>query len=100
MAQMGSLSLPALLDLGSCISVIYFRHFQQLKARDHDHSLGITDVSYVRASGQDLEILGQLELKLKIHGVCWPWVFLVSKGLRGNPFWGRILYPELRWFSN
>jgi hypothetical protein len=42
----------------------------------------------VTASGQDLEVIGELQVTLKIHGFSWPWIFLVSKKLQGVPILG------------
>jgi hypothetical protein len=42
----------------------------------------------VTASGQRLEIVGQVKVVLKIHGFSWSWVFLVSRRIYGQPILG------------
>ena len=88
MAQVGKLNLPVLLDSGSARSLISFDHFQQLSRGDSDLQLVSTGVTCVMASGQSLEIVGQVKVRLKIYGFSWPWVFLVSRRLRGQPILG------------
>jgi len=41
-----------------------------------------TDLSYVTASGESLEIVGQVKVLLKMHGLWWSWLFLVSRKRR------------------
>jgi hypothetical protein len=37
------------------------------------------------ASGQSLAIVGQVHVRVKIQGFSWPWMFLVSMKLVGQP---------------
>jgi hypothetical protein len=84
----GKPHLPILLDSGSARSLISFDHFQQLTQGDPNLHLESTVVTCVTASGQSLEIVGQVEVRLKICRVSWSWVFLVSRRLRGEPIVG------------
>jgi hypothetical protein len=81
----GKLCLPVLLDSGSARPLISFGHFQQLSFLDPNIQLLKTDMTCVTASGQSLEIVGQVKVVLKIHGFSWSWVFLVSRRLRDQP---------------
>ena len=47
-----------------------------------------TDCTCVRASGQSLEIVGQVKVPLKIKGLSWSWGFLVSQKRRSQPILG------------
>jgi hypothetical protein len=38
--------------------------------------------------GQNLEIVGQVKVTLKIQGFSWSWVFLVSRRVWGQPILG------------
>jgi hypothetical protein len=40
------------------------------------------------ASGESLEIIGEIKIVLKIQGFSWWWVFLVSRKLQGSPILG------------
>jgi hypothetical protein len=42
----------------------------------------------VTASGQSLEIVGQVKVVLKIYRFSWSWVFLVSRRLYDQPIFG------------
>ena len=66
MAQVGKLHLLVLLNSGSARSLISFDHFQQLSRGDPTLQLGSTWLTCVTASGQSLEIVGQVKVRLKI----------------------------------
>ena len=87
-AQVARLLIPVLLDSGSVRSLISFRHYQQLNLGDTELNLVSTEVNCVSASGQNLEIVGQVQVILKIGRFPWPWIFLVSKRLQGQPILG------------
>ena len=86
--QVGKLCLTALLDSGSIRSLISLELFQQMRRADPNISLMGTDCTCVTASGQGLEIVGQVKVPLKIQGFLWSWGFLVSKILRSQPILG------------
>jgi len=77
-----------LLDSGSVRSLISFKHFKSVASDSVETKLSQTDLSCVTASGQSLEIMGEVKLNLKIHGFTWKRTFLVSKKLRGPPILG------------
>jgi hypothetical protein len=87
-AQVAKLHLPVLLDSGSVRSIISLRHFQQLNFKGPQLKLTPTELYCVSASEQSLEIVSEVKVILKIHGFSWPWVFLVSKCLQGQPILG------------
>ena len=39
----------------------------------------------VTASGQSLEIVGEVKVPLKIHGFSWTWMFFASRRLGSQP---------------
>jgi len=43
-----------------------------------------TEVTFVTASGQSLEIVGEVKVSLKIHGFSWTWMYMVSRRLRSQ----------------
>ena len=47
-----------------------------------------TDVTCVTASGESLDIVGEVNMTIKIHGFSWKWKFLVSKKLRSQTILG------------
>jgi len=55
-------------------------------ARGPQASLLETEVTCVTASGQSLEIVGEVKVPLKIHG--FSWTFMVSRRLRSQPILG------------
>jgi hypothetical protein len=69
---------PVLLDSGSARLLILFRHDQQLNQGGPELKLASTDVSCVTASGESLALVGEVQVKVKIQGFFWAWVFLVS----------------------
>jgi hypothetical protein len=75
-AQVARLNIPVLVDSGSTRSLLSFRHYQQLSLRNSQSRLTSTKVKCVTASGHDLEVIGELQVTLKIHGFSWPWSFL------------------------
>ena len=87
-AQVAKLHLPVLLDSGSARSLITFHQFQQLNLGGPELKLLPTELSCVTASGQNLEIVGEVKVTVKIHGFSWYWTFLVSKRLQGPPILG------------
>jgi hypothetical protein len=87
-AQIGKLHLPVLIDSGSTCSLISFRDYQQLNREVPAMELSSTGMSCVAASGHSLAIVGEVKVTVKIQGVSWPWAFLVSKRLRGQPTLG------------
>jgi hypothetical protein len=68
--------------------LISFRHYQQLNQGGPELKLAHTDVACVTASGQNLSIVGEVQVRVKIQGFSWPCVFLVSKRLQGQPIFG------------
>jgi hypothetical protein len=95
-AQIGKLHLPVLIDSGSACSLISFRDYQQLNRRDPAIELSSTGVSCVAASGHSLAIVGEDKVTVKIQGFSWPWVFLVSKRLQGQPILGTDFIAKTR----
>jgi len=87
-AQIGRGNFRALLDSGSAKSLISFRHFQQIASAGEHHKLVPTDLSCITASGQSLQVIGEVKLKLNVQGFTWKWPFLVSKKLHGPPILG------------
>jgi hypothetical protein len=87
-AQIGKLHLPVLIDSGSARSLISFSHYQQLNWGGQVVELTGTEVPCVAATGHSLAIVGEVKVTVKIHGFSWPWVFLVSKRLQGQPILG------------
>ena len=87
-AQIGKLCLTAMLDSGSVRSLIYLELFQKMRRADTNISLMGRDCTCVTASGQSLEIMGQVKVLLKIQGLSWSWGFLLSKILRSQPMFG------------
>jgi hypothetical protein len=87
-AQIGKLHLPVLIDSGSTRSLISFHDYQQLNQGGPVIELLPTGVSCVAASGHSLVIVGEVKATVKIQGFSWPWVFLVSKRLQGQPILG------------
>jgi hypothetical protein len=87
-AQIGQAHLPVILDSGSAVSIMSSKHLEQL-SRDHIPSqLTATQVKCVSASGQSLDIIGEVQVALKIHGFSWPWRFVISNRLTGHPILG------------
>ena len=80
-AQIGNLCLNVLIDSGSMRSVISFGHFQDMRRGDPKLQLLETKLTCVTASGESLDIVGEVKVTLKIHGFSWNWEFLVSKRL-------------------
>ena len=87
-AQLGNLRLNVLLVSGSMRSVISLDHFQSMRRGDPKLQLLENEVTCVTASGQSLEIVGEVQVPLKIHGFSWTWMFLVSRRLRSQPILG------------
>ena len=69
-------------------SVISLDHFQSMRRRDPKLQLLQTEVTCVTASGQSLEIVGEVKVPLKIQGFSWTLMFLVSRRLRSQPILG------------
>jgi hypothetical protein len=67
-AQVGQRVLSVLIDTGSMKSLISFEHYSRLNIRGAQPRLLSTEVNCVTASGQDLEIMGQVKVPLKING--------------------------------
>jgi hypothetical protein len=86
--QVGKLCLSALLESGSARSLIPFEHFQQMRHTELNISLMGMDCTGVTASGQSLEIMGQVKVPLKIQEFSWSWSFLVSRKLKSQPILG------------
>jgi hypothetical protein len=84
-AQIGILHLPVLIDSGSARSLLSFRQYEQLNQGGPSIELSSTGVFCVAASGHSLEIVGEVKVTVKIQGFSWPWVFLVSRRLQGQP---------------
>jgi hypothetical protein len=82
------LHLPVLLDSGSDRSLISVRHYQQLTLGGPEPQLIDSLLSCVTASGQNLDIIGEIQVALKLHGFPWRWSFLVSKRLQGQSILG------------
>lgn len=87
-AQIGKLHLQVLLDSGSVRSLISFGDFQKLNLGGQPPKLTAVDVKCSSASGDNLVIIVEALITLKIHGFSWKWKFLVSKKLRGRPILG------------
>ena len=75
-------------DSGSAHSLITFHQFQQLNLGGSELKLLPTELSCFAASGQNLEIVGEVKVTLKSQGFSWYWIFLVSKRLQGPPILG------------
>jgi hypothetical protein len=73
----GKLRLPVLHDSGSVSSLILFNNFGQLILVDLNIQVLTIDLYCVTASGQRLEIVGQVKVLFTIHGLWWSWFFLV-----------------------
>jgi hypothetical protein len=86
--QIGILRFGALLDSRCMRSLISQKHFQDLWRANTKLQLEPTEVNCVTASGQNLEILGEIKFPLKIEGFSWKWSFLVSKKLTGHTILG------------
>ena len=86
--QLGNLRLNVLFDSGSMRSLISMDHFQSMRRREPKFPLLGTEVTWVHASGHSLEIVGGVEVPLKIHGFSWTWVFLVSRRLSSQHILG------------
>jgi len=84
-AQLGKLRLNILLDTGSIRSLISLDHFQNMRRGDSKLQLLETEVTCVTASGQSLEIVGEVKVPLKIHGFSWTRMFMVSRRLWSQP---------------
>jgi len=87
-AQIGNLCLKVLIDSGCMRSVISFGHFQDMRRGDPKLQLLETNVTCVTASGESLDIVGEVKVTIKIHGFSWKWKFLVSKKLRSQTILG------------
>jgi hypothetical protein len=48
------------------------------------------------ASGQDLQVMGEVKVAVKIHGYSWRWVFLVSKRLQETAIFGEDFMADTR----
>jgi hypothetical protein len=59
-----------------------------MRLADPNISLMGTDCTCVTASGQSLEIVGQVKVPLKIQGISWSRGFLVNKKLKSQPILG------------
>jgi hypothetical protein len=79
---MGNLRVNALLDSGSTRSIISQKQFQELRCANTKLQCEQTNVNCVMASGQSLEILGEIQVLPKIQRFSWRYRFLVSKKLR------------------
>jgi hypothetical protein len=55
-----------------------------------------TKVNCVTASGQSLEILGEIKVPLKVQGFSWLWTFLASRNLTGHPILGADFITKTR----
>jgi hypothetical protein len=77
-----------LIDSGSTRSIISDRQLQLLKQRWPKVKTSPSDVTCVTASGENLDILGEVQLIVKIQGFSWNWSFLVSRKLQGVPILG------------
>jgi hypothetical protein len=86
--EVGKLCLPVLLHSGSERSLISFGHYRQLMLVDPNLQLLTTDLTCVKVSGQNLDIVGKVKVALRIYGFSWSWVFLVSRRLRVQPIVG------------
>jgi len=62
-----------------------FQAFQKCNSDGVETKLNRSDLSCVTASGESVEIMGEVKHSLKIHGFTWQWSFVVSKKLRGPP---------------
>ena len=87
-AQIGNLCLNVLIDSGSMRSVISFGHSQDMRRGDPKLQLLETNLKCVTASGESLDIVGEVRVTFKIHGFSWKWKMLVSKGLRSHTILG------------
>jgi hypothetical protein len=87
-AQIAKIHTPVLLDSGSARSLISLSQFRQLNPGGPEMALQPTTIGCSSASGQNLEIVGESKLVLKIHGYSWSCTFLVSKRLKSTPILG------------
>jgi hypothetical protein len=78
-SQIGRLHFSVVLDSGSACSPISFKHFEQIGIDGLGPKLEPTQVKCVSASGQGLAIVGEVHIRVKIHGFSWPWAFLVTR---------------------
>ena len=88
-AQLGCSNIPVLLDTGSERSLISCKHLEQITSLGVKPRLSRVQLNCVTASGQSLEIIGEIKLCLKIQGFSWRWKFLVSRKLQGSSILGR-----------
>jgi hypothetical protein len=86
--SVGYLALTTILDSGSGRSLITAEHFRKLQEADPRLRFSSTDVKCFSASGQSLDILGEVRLRVKIYVYTWNWFFLISKNLCGPPILG------------
>jgi hypothetical protein len=53
-------------------------------------------VKCISASGQGLEIAGEVKIRVKLYAFSWTWVFLVSRVLCGPPILGADFIASTR----
>jgi transposase InsO family protein len=86
--QLGKAHVQVLIDSGSVRSIISVKDFQRVHGQQEGPELKAVMIHCSSASGEDLGILGEADIKLKIQGFTWKWKFLVSTKLRGQPLLG------------
>ena len=69
-------------------SLISLDNFQGMRQGNPKLQELETEVTLVTASGQSLEIIGEVKEPLKIRGFSWTCMFLVSRRLRSQPILG------------
>jgi hypothetical protein len=82
------MSLNTMLDSGSGRSRLTLEHFRKLQEANSRLRCSPTDFKYLSASGQSLEIMGEIKIGVKIYVYTWNWVFLVRRALCGPPILG------------
>jgi hypothetical protein len=88
LAQLGNLVLLVLIDSGSTRSLISLVLFKRMQLADPRLCLRPVSLQCFTASGHKLDVLGEVELPVKIQGFSWKFTFLVARHLSGSPIFG------------
>ena len=71
----------ALLDSGSAASLVSENWYLSMKLICKFSNLSNVDVKLVSANGAQLDVLGSVKFKVRIHKFCWKFSFWVIKNL-------------------
>jgi hypothetical protein len=79
--QIGHLTFLGLLDTGVVRSFISYDHLVKLQQQDPELRIADSRTEYESASGHHLEIVGEVDFSVKVHGSSCKFPFVVVKDL-------------------